>query len=135
MVGGNPLSHHEAQSSCIQELSSKTSLECKEVIGDPSMAQSRGTCNARVEGSNTDSDVEFQNSMEDLPPGNPAASIAVQRLVPTTIGTTSFTRLTIPTEHTILHASQNLESAHPVVSLHRILKIQRNMVLQLQVTF
>ena len=115
MVGGCPLSYHEAQNSHAWESNSKASLEHKGVMDDPNVIQTNGTHNARVEGSDTESDMEFQDSREDLLPGSLAALITVQRSVPTTIATTSSTRLTIPTKHTF-HASQNLESTHSVVS-------------------
>ena len=61
--------------------------------------------NARVGGSNSDSNLEFQDAREVLHPGSLAASITVIKSVPTTLTiSSSSTRLTQP------HASQYSES-------------------------
>ena len=64
--------------------------------------------NARVDGSDTDSDLEFQDSREVLHPGSLAASIIVSRSVPATSTTSSSS-----TRLTSTHATQYSESGGP----------------------
>ena len=113
MVGGHPLSDHESQSSHIRESSSKAPLEHREVRDNLNVNPARGNQNARVEGSNGDSDLEFQDSREVLHPRYVVDSVTVPKSVPTTLMTTlSCTRLTE------LHASQHSESgeSHQVLN-------------------
>ena len=79
------------------------------------MDPARKDQNARVEGSNGDSDVEFQDSREVLHPGILADSITVLRLVPTTSVTntaSSSTRLTNT------HTSHHFESGESLQVLN-----------------
>ena len=82
-VGGHPLSRREPTSSHVGESGFRAYPECREVCTDLNMNPIRETCNARVEGSDEDSDVEFQDSREALPPRSLADSI-VLRFAPTT---------------------------------------------------
>ena len=104
-MGGCLLSHHESRSSHVRGSSSKASLEHKEVKGDLNVNPARDYQNARVEGSNTDSDLEFQDSKEVLHPGSLAASITVMKSFPTTLTTSSSS-----TRLTQIHACQHSES-------------------------
>ena len=64
MVGGQQLSHHELRSSHARESGSRAPLECREVQTDLNVDPAREDWNVRVEGSNGNSDVEFQDSRE-----------------------------------------------------------------------
>ena len=97
MVDGHQLSHHKSWSSHFRESSSKAPLEHREVWANHNVHPAREDQIARMEGSNGDSDVEFQDSREVLHPGTFADSIAVPRSVPITSVTntaSSSTRLT-----------------------------------------
>ena len=84
MVGGHPLPHHEPPSSHAGESGSNTPLECREVRSDLNVNLARETHSARVEGNDEDSDAEFQDPSEALPPRSLVDSIAAPRFVPTT---------------------------------------------------
>ena len=77
------------------------------------MNPARENQNARMEGSDGDSDSEFHDSREVLHPGNLVESVAVPKSVPTTLMTTSSS-----TRLTKLHASQHSESgeSHQVLN-------------------
>ena len=77
MLGGHPLSHHGSQSSHAKELGSKAPLECREVQADLNVDPARENWNARVEGSDGDSDIEFQDSREVLHPSTLADSMSL----------------------------------------------------------
>ena len=100
-VGGHPLSHCESRSSHVRESGSKAPLEHREVQANLNVDPAREDQNARVEGSDGDSDVEFQDSREVLHPGTLADSIAVPRSVPTTsVTTTSSSSTGLTNTHT-----------------------------------
>ena len=106
-VGGRQLSHRESQSSHARESSFKAPLKHREVRADLNVHPVREDWNARVEGSDGDSDVEFQDSREVLHPGTLADSIAVPRSVPTTSVTTTASSSTGLIN---IHTSQQSES-------------------------
>ena len=107
MVGGHPLSYHEPQNSHAKESGSRVPLECREVRADPNVDPAREDQNARVEGSNGDSDVEFQDSREVLHPRTLADSITAPRSIPTTSVTNVASSSTKLDNH---HTSQPTES-------------------------
>ena len=82
MVGGHPLSHREPTSSHVG-----SATECQEVRAGLNVNPTREMRNARVEGSDEDSDVEFQDSREALPPRSLVDSITAPRFHPTTSAT------------------------------------------------
>ena len=131
MVGGHPLYCHESQNTHTQESSSKASLEHRGVTGYPNVLQPRGTCDARMEEVDTDSNLELQDSMEDVS-RSLAASIAVYRLGPTA-QLTSFHELTVPNV-LLPHASQYTEFTHPVVHQQQAIEDSGKMVLYTWVT-
>ena len=102
MVGGCPLSDQELQGASAQETGSKASLEWRGVTTDPNACQPREFQDARVEEAEVDSELEYQDSREELP-GSLVASITVHQLAPATQP-----MLTIP--DLSAHTSQNPES-------------------------
>ena len=87
-VGGCPLSRREQPTSHAEGPGSRAPLEYREVIcSDLNVNQARETHSARVEEDEQDSDVEFQDTWEALPPRSLVDSIAAPRLVPTTLET------------------------------------------------
>ena len=87
-------------------------MEHREGTGDPNVVQPRDKSNAWVGESDTDSEVEFQNSRENFPPGGPAASTAVSRFTSTTTFLNSMTTSQLVYNS---HASQNAGLTHSVI--------------------
>ena len=86
MVGGHPLSRREQSISHAEGPGSRAPPEYREVVcSDLNVNLARETRSSRVEETEQGSDVEFQDTWEALPPRSLADSIAVPRLVPTTL--------------------------------------------------
>ena len=100
-------SHCESRSSHVRESSSKAPLEHREVWADLNVHPAREDQNARVEGSDGDSDVEFQDSREVLHPRTLTDSVTVPRSIPTTSVTNTASS---STGLTTIHTSQQSES-------------------------
>ena len=87
-VSGHPLSRHEQPTSHAEGPGSRAPPEYREVVrSDLNVDLARETCSARVEETEWDSDVEFQDTREALPPRSLADSIAAPRFTPTTLET------------------------------------------------
>ena len=81
MVGERPLPCRDQLSNQAEGLSSRAPPEYREVVqSDLDVALTRESQSARVEEVDLDSDVEFQDSREALPPRSLADSIAVPRV-------------------------------------------------------
>ena len=101
------MSHHEPQSSHARESGYRAPLECRDVWADLNVDLAREDQNARVEGSNGESDVKFQDSREVLHPRTLADSIVVPRSILTTSMTNVASSSTKLDNH---HTSQPSES-------------------------
>ena len=114
-VGGHPLSCREQLTSHVEGPGSRAPPEYQEVIqSDHNVNLARESHSARVEENEQDSDVEFQDTWEALPPRSLTDSIAAPRLVPTTLESNippSSTKIGHHTDLTTRQVTESGESA------------------------